>query len=65
MICNKRSFIFIACQLRFGIRGYEGHRKSRGNRVGWEHQFVFFADEANLLGKIISVAQKNINNVEM
>ena len=36
----------------------EGRRKSGGNGVGWGNQFVFFADEANLLGKIISVAQK-------
>jgi hypothetical protein len=33
--------------------------------VGWEHQFVFFADGVNLLGKRISVAQKNIKNVKM
>jgi len=65
MICNKRSVIFIVCQLRFGIRGYEDRRKSGRNGVGWERQSVFFADEAKLLGKKISVAQKNINNVKM
>ena len=65
MICNKRGFISIACQLRFGIRGYEGRRKSGGDGVGWEHQFVFFADEIILLGGKISVAQKIIKNIKM
>jgi hypothetical protein len=65
MFCNKRSFIFIACQLRFGIRGYEGRRKSGGNRVGWEHQFLFCADDVNLLDEKNSVAKKNIKNPKM
>jgi len=62
-IGNKRTFIFIACQLRFGIHGYEGRRKSGENGVGWEHQFVFFVDDVDLLGENISVAQKNIKQM--
>jgi len=50
--------MFIAYQLRFGIRDYEGCRKSGENGVGWEHQFVSFADDANLLDKRIPVVQK-------
>jgi hypothetical protein len=53
-------FIFIYCQLRFGIHGYEGRRKSGGKRVGWERQFVFFAVDINLLGENVSVAKKNM-----
>jgi hypothetical protein len=63
MIWNKRSFILIDFQLRFAVRDYEVGRKSGGSGVAWEHQFVFFADDVNLLGENISVAKKSVENV--